>query len=108
MRELLSTLIALVILIITSLAGALKASAKNDSDKDARIEAKVWFNDGRIYEGELPKHWLTYRQTFINPGHNFHIVSADKPGKTIKCEASEVDSILITASTHTSFKAGDF
>lgn len=41
MRELLSTLIALVILIITSLAGALKASAKNDSDKDARIEAKV-------------------------------------------------------------------
>lgn len=108
MRELLSTLIALVILIITSLAGALKASAKNDNDKDARIEAKVWFKDGRIYEGELPKHWLTYRQTFINPGHNFHIVSADKPGKTIKCEASEVDSILITASTHTSFKAGDF
>ena len=50
MRELLSTLIALVILIITSLAGALKASAKNDSDKDARIEAKVWFKDGRIYD----------------------------------------------------------
>ena len=40
MRELLTTLIALVILIITSLAGALKASAKNDSDKDGRIEQK--------------------------------------------------------------------
>lgn len=51
MRELLSTLIALIILIITSLAGALKASAKNDSGKDARIEAKVWFKDGRIASG---------------------------------------------------------
>ena len=47
MRELLSTLIALVILIITSLAGALKASAKNDSDTDARIigehNAEIFF-----------------------------------------------------------------
>lgn len=99
---------ALLVLLAVMLLTAQPAYAKKDKDDDGRIEAKVWFKDGRVYEGELPRHWLTYRQTFINPGHNFHIVSADKPGKTIKCEASEVDSILVTASTHERFKAGDF
>lgn len=80
---------------------------KEDNDKSL-IEAKIWFKDKRVYEGKMPKHWLTYRQTFLNPGHNFHIMPSDGTDKSIKCEASDVDSILITSSTHDSFSAGDF
>ncbi len=99
--------VKLPVFMAIALLSAAPLSAKKHQD-ERRIEAKVWFKDGRVYEGELPKHWLTYRQTFINPGHNFHIVSPDKPDKTLKCEASDVDSLLITASTHGQFKAGDF
>lgn len=105
MKKTIKTSLAILTLLLTL---SPDASAGKNKEDQGQIEAKVWFKDGRIYEGALPKHWLTYRQTFINPGHNFHILSPDKPGKTIKCEASEVDSILITASTHNQFKPGDF
>lgn len=98
----------LMVIIVTLLVVCPATAAKKDKEDEGRIEATVWFKDGRVYKGELPKHWLTYRQTFINPGHNFHIISPDNPAKTVKCEASDVDSIQITASTHKSFTEGDF
>lgn len=110
MKKYIQTLLPLIACILLCAPAAMAKKDKEDKENndDKRIEAKVWFKDGRVYEGLMPKHWLTYRQTFINPGHNFHIVSPDDPDKTIKCEASDVDSILITASTHESFEAGDF
>ncbi len=85
---------------------SLPANAKNENKEGKRIEAKVWFKDGRVYQGEMPKHWLTYGQTFLAPGHNFHILSDD--GKKVKCQAQDVDSILIVSSSHEKFTSGDF
>lgn len=100
----------ILISIFMSVAAAFtfQASAKKEKEPPAEIEAKIWFSDGRIYNGKMPKHWRTRRQTYLNPGHNFHIMPADGSDKTIKCEATEVDSILITASSHPDFAPGDF
>lgn len=99
-----------VIFVFATTLNVSAQKGKNDDEDNGKgkIEAKIWFKDGRVYEGLMPKHWLTYKQTFLNPGHSFHIVSPDDPSKTVKCEAADVDSILITASTHDDFAAGDF
>lgn len=85
---------------------SLSANAKKEDKEDKRIEAKVWFKDGRVYQGEMPKHWLTYGQTFLASGHNFHILSDQ--GKNVKCQVKDVDSILIVSSSHEKFVPGDF
>ena len=100
----------LSVVMASVLLSSFDACAKNNKkeNQEETITAKVWFKDGRIYEGPLVKHWRTYGQTFLAPGHNFHILSEDGKGKTVKCEAKNTDSILITESSHPDFKAGDF
>lgn len=84
------------------------AKDKKETDSEKVITAKVWFKDGSVYEGPLLKHWRTRRQTYLNPGHNFHTEPVDGSDKTVKHEAQETDSILIISSTHEDFQAGDF
>ncbi|MDE6528946.1 MAG: hypothetical protein K2L78_07860 [Muribaculaceae bacterium] len=91
-----------------SLAVSVAAKDKKEKNSDKVITAKVWFKDGSVYEGPLLKHWRTRRQTYLNPGHNFHTVPADGSDKSVKREAHETDSVLIISSTHDDFKAGDF
>lgn len=96
--------ITLFTILMMVIPGAMAAKRDKANEK---ITAKVWFKDGHTYEGELVKHWLTRRQTYPASGHNFHI-KADSGDKSIKCEVSDTDSILITSSTHPDFQAGDF
>ncbi len=98
----LTVLVSVVLICIMSIS----ANAKKEDKEGKRIEAKVWFKDGRVYQGEMPKHWLTYGPTFLASGHNFHILSDQ--GKKVKCQAKDVDSILIVSSSHEKFVPGDF
>lgn len=94
---------------VMTLLMASDVSAKNDNtDNDGgTVTAKVWFKDGRVYEGPLLKHWRTYSQTFLSPAHKFQTRS-EANGKSVKCDARETDSILITGSAHPDFRTGDF
>ena len=95
----------LAVTVLAVLVSAPCASAKKEKNsKDAKISmAKVWFTDGTTYEGPLVKHWSTYTQKFTAPGHNFHILP-DPAGRSVKCESSQTDSILIISSIHPDFK----
>lgn len=106
-RGLRYAVVAALALCVPVMAMATKERDKNEKD-DKVITAKVWFKDGTVYEGELVKHWRTRRQTYLNPGHNFHTMPADGSKKSVKHEAQETDSILILSSTHDDFKPGDF
>ena len=95
-----------VIIALCALLMPFVAEAKKEKDSDKQIKAaKVWFKDGKVYEGPLVKHWWTYRQHFTGSGHNFHALP-DPDGKSVKYEASDVDSILIIDSTHPDFESG--
>lgn len=104
---------ALLLTVATALA-SVEAEAKKNKNKDESDDskmitsAKVWFKNGTVYEGPLPKHWRTRRQTFFDQGHNFHTPPADGSDKTVKHEAQETDSVLILSSTHEDFAPGDF
>lgn len=98
----LTVLVSVVLICVMSIS----ANAKKEDKEDKRIEAKVWFKDGRVYHGEMPKHWLTYGQTFLASGHNFQILSDQ--GKKVKYQAKDVDSIFIVSSSHEKFIPGDF
>ena len=75
-RGLRYAVVAALALCVPVMAMATKERDKNEKD-DKVITAKVWFKDGTVYEGELVKHWRTRRQTYLNPGHNFHTMPAD-------------------------------
>ncbi len=102
-----SLLLTLLAMLVPVAAYARKEKDKEENS-DKEIIAKVWFKNGDVYEGKLPKHWRTRRQTYLNPGHNFHTVDPTDSSKTIKHETKDTDSILIISSTHPDFNAGDF
>lgn len=96
----------IVITVLCALLLPFAADAKKSKDDGKKVTAaKVWFKDGKVYEGPLEKHWYTYRQHFTGSGHNFHTLP-DPVGKSVKHEAADVDSILIVSSTHPDFEAG--
>ncbi len=79
---------------------ALSAAPVAHANKKEEVKlAKVWFKDGSIYEGPLVKHWVTYGQQFTASKHSFQILP-DGSDKAVKCQPSQVDSILILSSTH--------
>ncbi len=89
-----------VLLFLTAIIVALFTPSTTFAKEKGEVKlAKVWFKDGSIYEGPLVKHWVTYSQRFTASKHNFHILP-EGSDKSVKCQSSQVDSILILSSTH--------
>ncbi len=88
----------LIFVISVAFTFCITTSAYAKEKQEVKL-AKVWFKDGKIYEGPLVKHWVTYGQRFTRSKHNFHILP-DDGRKTIKCYPSQIDSIYIISSTH--------
>lgn len=103
-----NTLRIALVFILALFSASFTANAGKNKGDDKEIIIKAWFKDGTVYEGPMPKHWHTYRQTFLNPGHNFHTVPSDGSKKTVKREAKDTDSLLVVSSTHDAFAPGDF
>ena len=87
-----NTLRIALVFILALFSASFTANAGKNKGDDKEIIIKAWFKDGTVYEGPMPKHWHTYRQTFLNPGHNFHTVPSDGSKKTVKREAKDTDS----------------
>ena len=85
---------------------AFTADAKKSKSDKTPVSVKVWFKDGRVYEGPMVKHWNTYAQSFLASGHNFHTLP-DPEAKSVKNDACDTDSILIVSSPDDKWKAGD-
>ena len=60
------SLFTVIFVFVTTLNVSAQKDKNDDEDNGkGKIEAKIWFKDGRIYEGLMPKHWLTNKHSLI-------------------------------------------
>ena len=53
------SLFTVIFVFVTTLNVSAQKDKNDDEDNGkGKIEAKIWFKDGRIYEGLMPKHSL--------------------------------------------------